>query len=50
MDILFLILMVIACFCFLCHALGVRSRVDLLGAGLFAWALVSVISMFDALT
>jgi hypothetical protein len=50
MAVLYLILMVVACFCFLCTALGVRARIDLLGAGLFCWALVSVISMFDALT
>jgi len=48
-GILFLVLMVVACFCFLCTALGVNARVDLLGAGLFCWALVSVIQMFDAL-
>jgi len=49
MAVLYLALMTVACFCFLCTALWVRARVDLLGAGLFCWVLVSVISMFDAL-
>jgi len=40
-DVLYLVLMAVACFCFFCTALGVRARIDLLGAGLFCWALVS---------
>ena len=51
MTVLFLILYVLAAFCFLAFALNIRvNKIHLLGFGVFFWSLVPLIQTFNQLT
>lgn len=45
MTVLYLILLIASCTCFVAEALGVKARVSLIPLGLALWVLVAVIQV-----